>query len=84
MNPNRITAGSAVVVVALLAFAVGWVVLMTYDVDPNDLERLGDWEALVLVLVVGAPPVWAARLVSRIIEHATPEEPGGPAARGGA
>lgn len=69
INDSRLSVGEAVAIVALLAFIVGWIVLWTYDVEPQTLEDAGLWVTTVAVLVVGGPPMWAAGLVKRIIEQ---------------
>jgi hypothetical protein len=58
----------AIVVVALLAFAFGWVAGGCWLLMVDPVEDISTWDALTIFGLIAFPAMWAGGLVSRIVK----------------
>lgn len=70
-EPGRhLSLGDAATIAALLAFAVGWVVLYAWSSGDGEIDTdMGALTAALLLLTIFGPPVWAMKLVTSIVRR---------------
>lgn len=71
---RHLSVGDALVVIALLAFIVGWMAFLTRNLGDSaeDTQQASDnvksIAAVLYIAMIAGPAFWAAHLVSRIVK----------------
>lgn len=65
---KHLSGGDAVVVVVLLLFICGWPLGVFWHLDPSVTDDLDRWGTVALAALILWPPLWAGRLITRIVE----------------
>lgn len=63
--------GDAIIVVALLLFAAGWLGMWIIGWDEGDADRIKGDAALMAFALVFGPPLWAMLCVWRVVKGGT-------------
>lgn len=65
---SKRSTGDALIVIALLAFIAGWVYFTVFVPDWPDAKELTDTQAVLALILIIGPPMWAAGLIRSVIE----------------